>query len=96
MKRAGQKGGRHVKKPEEKWQKETYSFKVFYKEIEACQLHHVKKPEEKWQKETYSFKVFYNEIEACQLHQENRVLRGQKRKLEASLADEQTKRLKVE
>ena len=67
MKRAGQKGGRHVKKPEEKWQKETYSFKVFY-----------------------------NEIEACQLHQENRALRGQKRKLEASLADEQTKRLKVE
>ena len=67
MKRAGQKGGRHVKKPEEKWQKETYSFKVFY-----------------------------NEIEACQLHQENRALRGQKRKLEASLVDEQTKRLKVE
>ena len=39
LKRAGQKGGRHVKKPEEKWQKETYSFKVFYNEIEACQLH---------------------------------------------------------
>ena len=67
LKRAGQKGGRHVKKPEEKWQKETYSFKVFY-----------------------------NEIEACQLHQENRALRGQKRKLEASLANEQAKRLKVE
>ena len=67
MKRAGQKGGRHVKKPEEKWQKETYSFKVFY-----------------------------NEIKACQLQQENRALRGQKRKLETSLADEQTKRLKVE
>ena len=67
LKRADQKGGRHVKKPEEKWQKETYSFKVFY-----------------------------NENEACQLQQENRALRGQKRELEASLADEQAKRLKVE
>ena len=55
-----------------------------------------KKLKEKWQKETYSFKVFYNEIEACQLQQEKRALRGQKRKLKASLADEQAKRLKVE
>ena len=36
------------------------------------------------------------EIETCQLHQENRGVRGQKRKLEASLANEQAKRLKVE
>ena len=57
---------------------------------------HVKKLKEKWQKETYSFKVFYDEIETCQLHQKNRGLRGQKRKLEASLANEQAKRLKVE
>lgn len=67
LRKAGQKGGRHVKKLKEKWQKETYSFKIFY-----------------------------NEIEACQLQEENRGLRGQKRKLEASLADEQAKRLKVE
>ena len=58
--------------------------------------HHVKKLKEKWQKEAYSFKVFYDEIETCQLHQENRGVRGQKRKLEASLANEQAKRLKVE
>ena len=38
LKKAGQKGSRHVKKLKEKWQKETYSFKVFYNEIEACQL----------------------------------------------------------
>ena len=57
---------------------------------------HVKKLKEKWQKEAYSFKVFYDEIETCQLHQENRGVRGQKRKLEASLANEQAKRLKVE
>ena len=39
LKKAGQKGSRHVKKLKEKWQKEAYSFKVFYDEIETCQLH---------------------------------------------------------
>ena len=57
---------------------------------------YIKKLKAKWQKETYSFKIFYHEIEVCQLHQVNRELRGQKRKLESSLADEQAKRLKVE
>ena len=39
LKKAGQKGSRHVKKLKEKWQKEAYSFKVFCDEIETCQLH---------------------------------------------------------
>ena len=57
---------------------------------------YLKRLKEKWKKEHYSFKNFYNEIDVCQLQQQNEELRGQKRKLENSVIDEQAKRLKVE
>ena len=44
----------------------------------------------------YRFKVYYNEVDVHQLKDENSQLRGEKRKLEESLVQENSKRLRVD
>ena len=50
----------------------------------------------KWKSSSYSFKIFYHELETTVLVDENKQLRGEKRKAEEDLAEEQAKRLNIQ
>ena len=56
----------------------------------------VKRLLNQWKGKTYDFAVFYHEVDKSALIEENRELKGQKRKLEESIVDEVAKRCKVQ
>jgi len=49
-----------------------------------------------WRQKSYHFKVFYHELDTTAVLKENQDLRGNKRKVEESLVEEQVKRMKLE
>ena len=56
----------------------------------------VKRIINKWRDQTYEVKIFYHELDKYVIEKENQDLRGKKRTLEESLANETTKRQKLE